>query len=465
MLRIASIALVAFSVSVLPASAATVTLQQNMSESGRPFVNVKVEAAPGETNDLRVEGIDDLSFRVLDSGAPLVAGEGCTADADGSLRCTARHPVHSLFVDAGDGDDRVASTTGFDSVSLSGGPGRDELSPGGAARAYVGLSGGGGDDTLQGGPSDDALDGGGGDDTLRGGPSDDGLDGGGGRDVLLGDGGSDSLDDGDTGFMIESDIGPDVLDGGPGPYDYVSYSYRTAFVTVDVTGARPSGESGEGDRITGVETVFSGSAGSLMLGGPGPERLEGGSGDDTIAGRGGRDYISGYIGSDRLVGGGGADIIVAMERGYGPEPGRDQVRCGSGRDRAVGTSVLDLLARDCETGGTAGFDEEPFAFPVQPVAVRRRGLAFKLPCPAFVRDACFGRMLLSDRRSHPLGSRRYMLPQSRDGVVTVPLSARARRRLKLGGNILRVEPGYGRYVPCSDCRRLGWSIKLEPLPR
>ena len=85
-------------------------------------------------------------------------------------------------------------------------------------------------------------------------------------------------------------------------------------------------------------------------GGTGNDRLRGGAQDDTLNGGAGNDVISGMAGDDLLIGGRGHDFLSA-----GPgndviraaDGTRDDVRCGSGLDRAT-VDANDAVSRDCE---------------------------------------------------------------------------------------------------------------------
>jgi Ca2+-binding RTX toxin-like protein len=70
---------------------------------------------------------------------------------------------------------------------------------------------------MSGGPGNDALDGMGGHDSMVGGSGDDLLQGGGGRDTLTGGGGADELFGGPGIDVLRGGPGDDLLNGGPGP--------------------------------------------------------------------------------------------------------------------------------------------------------------------------------------------------------------------------------------------------------
>ena len=126
---------------------------------------LRVLAAPAEANALTLaNGLTGASMIVTDTGAPLIAGPGCTLGADDSASCSA--PVGSgqftgIVVDAGDVDDSVSVSSSVPATIL-GGDGDDRI------------AGGDGDDSLVGGAGADFADGGGGDDSidLRDGASD-----------------------------------------------------------------------------------------------------------------------------------------------------------------------------------------------------------------------------------------------------------------------------------------------------
>jgi DNA-binding beta-propeller fold protein YncE len=85
----------------------------------------------------------------------------------------------------------------------------------------------------------------------------------------------------------------------------------------------------------------------VIVGRPGPDRIEGLGGADVICGNGGRDVLLGGAGSDRLIGGAGADRLVG---GGGLDvllggAGADVLLGGAGRDRLVGGAGRDRQAQ------------------------------------------------------------------------------------------------------------------------
>ena len=167
----------------------------------------------------------------------------------------------SVFVDAGDGADRVA---------LGG--------VGGATVAEA--RGGGGPDLIFGSTGDDALTGGGGNDILLGGP---GID------------------------LLDGAAGDDILGGGP-DRDAVSYQGRRRAVTVDLA-RRQGGRRGERDLIIDVEGVIGSRGADVLRGSRASDTLVGGEGTarDRLTGRAGDDGLIGY----RSFGGRGADVLDA----------------------------------------------------------------------------------------------------------------------------------------------------------
>ena len=207
--------------------------------------------------------------------------------------------------------------------------------------------------------------------------------------------------------------GADVIDGGGGN-DHVSFAYATGPVHADLATPGAVDPTGEGDAMTGVESVEGGSGDDVLLGADGDSLLVGGDGDDRLDGRGGRDVIVGGRGADTISGGAGDDdlasgsgqIVVPDRRYYTGHTderdtdvvtggagadllrvgtgdrgdagaGRDMVfaagrparlRCGSGeRDRFDGLRV----PRDCERVLVFGAD--------MPTRVRLRGATLTVP--------------------------------------------------------------------------------------
>lgn len=338
------VVLLALAATVAPASAATVSLRVERpvpcAKGCEEITQVRFVAADGERNDVVVsEGLYGV-VTFTDAGAPLRAGEGCSADPDGSAVCRARG-LRDIELSLGDADDRLDARTG---VRADSGSGSDRLTGGG---------------TLDGGPGDDVLVGSG---------------------ILVGGLGADRLEGGDgpqslTGDPAAGPFSPDVMHGGGG-VDTVAYERRATPVVVDLATAEGQGGAGENDVVTGVENVVGSDASDVLRGDEGPNRLDGerlsapitggsgdvidgrggvdllwgGSGPDALDGGAGDDEVWGHGGRDRVAGGDGDDRLLP---GTYEDPG-DRMACGAGRDRTVRPDVRDIVAADCEATDIAG---------------------------------------------------------------------------------------------------------------
>lgn len=183
------------------------------------------------------------------------------------------------------------------------------------------------------------------DNTFYGMAGNDTLSGGKGKDVLYG---GDEL--GTTG------TGDDTLDGGEGADRFVggdgtdtaTYATRSAAVNVSLDGAANDGADGEGDNVSDdVEVVVGGSAGDVLGGSDGRERLRGGDGGDAI---------DGGDAADTLDGEGGDDVIAARDGAP------DTVTCGDGNDM-VNADKEDTVAADCELVDRGPADTPPGGAP------------------------------------------------------------------------------------------------------
>lgn len=122
--------------------------------------------------------------------------------------------VDRLIVQAGAGDDTIENLTEIASL-LSGGAGDDRIQGG---SVHDRIFGGSGVDVIRGGAGMDTIDGGAGADTLYGNEDSDVVYGGAGSgaDVLYGGGGNDELDGGGGSDELHGDAGNDMLRGGFG---------------------------------------------------------------------------------------------------------------------------------------------------------------------------------------------------------------------------------------------------------
>ena len=306
-------------------------------------------AAPGEVNNVIVMRTAD-TYRIVDRGAPVVAGAGCTSVAPNEVAC-AGLDVRVVRIQVLDGNDVVSLST--------------------ARRSVVG--GGDGDDILEGGEGEDALFGDAGDDTLKGGA---------GADALTGAAGADTLSGGGPPLVIPVFGEESEEPGDEFALDVALYASRTSDVTVDLDGEADDGEAGERDNVlpdveaaatgSGDDTVVGNQAINAFFTGPGRDRvfarggedvLLGGRGADVLAGGPGRfSFVLAGAGDDVVTGGSGHDDINAGQGNdrVDARGSRDSVDGGPGNDRMLGRAGRDRLrgghGRDALLGG-GGADE------------------------------------------------------------------------------------------------------------
>jgi Ca2+-binding RTX toxin-like protein len=333
---------------------------------------VDYQAAPGEAND--VEGIltPDI-VTIVDPGAVIVAGDGCSSVSEHEVTCTTAAPSFiGVRLVLGDGDDTAELTSSvlFENA-MDGGEGDDHLInclP--CETHFTDFVGGPGDDTLEAGEPGGRLEGDDGTDTLIGSLTEgDFLIGGEGSDTLRGRGGDDLIwggvgvepeaagDDTITAGKGADEImpaaGDDHVDGGPGR-DELVLRHAPGPVTVRL---RPQTIVGpEAKTIAGIEDVFGTGFADRIYGDEGPNRV---TSNGLVVGRGGADVVQGDgrfwggRGNDLLMGGFARDVLVGG-------PGRDILHGSRGRDRMYGGEGNDKLSardryRDIVSGGS-GFD-------------------------------------------------------------------------------------------------------------
>jgi Ca2+-binding RTX toxin-like protein len=351
-------------------------------------------AAGGETNQLSVSKFVD--YDIQDGGAVITAPAACTTvdpPDQHHVTCPATG-IGNVNIDLGDLNDQLtvddsvyppAVTPGVFFISAEGGPGEDELIGGAGADRLDGgpgddssVRGGSGADHVSGGDGDDLVDGEDGPDTVDGDVGADDVVGGLGDDLVRGGSGADEVDLGAVfaGMLADPEVlrGRDVLEGGAGndqlgvgpgdnlepdvfsggdDTDTVSYSGRSAPVTVTLDGVANDGETGEADNVLpDVERVLGGSDSDTLVGSEAADFLDGGPGDDLVSGLGGSDTLQGGVndsGSDRLVGGAGDDALTGGA-------GDDELLGGEGADALFGAGGSDALAgeggQDALEGGT-----------------------------------------------------------------------------------------------------------------
>jgi Ca2+-binding RTX toxin-like protein len=281
-------------------------------------------ADPGEANDITVTKDSPHVFRIVDQGATIAAGDGCESVSAHEVTCSVA--MDFIRFSLGDQDDS-ASAAGAD--------------------GFFGLSGEGGDDTLEGGLKPDDLWGGPGSDTVRAGPAiDPGEEqvnyvyGGSGDDTLIGGLGNDIFD------YRSCDPGADEFIGGGG-YNRVSYKGCDARVGVTLDDVADDGAVDEGDNVhSDIDSVNGTRFGDHLIGNGNVNSLSGNGGNDVISAFGGRDVLAGGLGKDTLRGGGDHDHFYGQggdDTIYARDRLRDVIEGGSGFDRARINRGLDSV--------------------------------------------------------------------------------------------------------------------------
>lgn len=140
----------------------------------------------------------------------------------------------------------------------------------------------------------------GGNDDLFGYGGDDELHGGAGNDLLVGDDGDDTLF-GDAGSdLLAGERGDDALNGGAG-FDYATFFYSKAGVTVNLAAGTAADGFGGADTLTAIEGVYGSKFADTIRGDAGINELFGNAGDDVLIGGAGKDLTVGNAGADRFV--------------------------------------------------------------------------------------------------------------------------------------------------------------------
>jgi Ca2+-binding RTX toxin-like protein len=167
---------------------------------------------------------------------------------------------NKILIDAGNGDDKVtiSSNVPYSSATILGGGGKDKL------------VGGKGNDLVSGGEENDTVDGGGG--------------------------------------------GGDSLVGGP-DFDTANYSHRTDDLTISLdNNANDGGNKGAEHDNVQTEEVICGAGDDTVTGSSGDDFIAGGAGDDVLKGMGGNDDLIGSTGTDQLYGANGDDFLQAKNQ-------------------------------------------------------------------------------------------------------------------------------------------------------
>ncbi|MFL5895568.1 MAG: hypothetical protein ACJ76Z_10730 [Thermoleophilaceae bacterium] len=337
--------------------------------------NLRYTAADGEQNNVAFSRVSADTFKVVDTGAAIQAGDGCTQDTPNQVTCTTA-PGMPIIAVLGDQIDRAVSRTSR-SAQFFGEAGNDRLA-GASGRDLI--DGGEGDDIATGGGQRDIVRGGPGNDQVYGGGSSDVVEGGDGNDLVVGGNGNDSVSGGAGDDVLREDSAPngtDTLIGGAGS-DTADYSARSAPVGVDLNDLRDDGDvrTNERDDVReSVEVVLGGAAGDKLLGRD--------TSDDTLIGGTGDDFIDGRRGDDHVDGGPGIDQIAARDLSA------DTIGCGDGSD-SVAADERDAVAADCENvRRTVSITLALAARPIFPT------LMFRLRCPATAFKFCAGKVIVA----------------------------------------------------------------------
>lgn len=200
------------------------------------------------------------------------------------------------------------------------------------------LTGGDGDDLIQGLGGADTITAGDGSDTVFGGLGNDLIDAGDGRDTVFGDEGADSIFGSHGDDLLGGDAGNDTLDGGHG-----------ADLLIGGDGDDLANGSFGNDQVFGDSELANvlGTGNDTLFGGPNNDTLIGGGGIDFAQGDSGNDLLqsllvtpSGSIGTDllgdSLIGNGGNDTLIG-------DSGQDALNGDSGQDSLIGNGGNDTL--------------------------------------------------------------------------------------------------------------------------
>ncbi len=287
----ASAALLAAVLALLAATSAAPAATISTSPAGAVASQVSFSAAGGEMNDVTVtRSGDTLTF--AQPGEPLSESSDACEQPGG-----AGTPVSCTI---------EATGTEVDAALLDL---ADEFDASSVAGARFELSGGAGDDTLRGGARSNLLQGDAGADTLVGGAGSDQFLAGAGADTI--NGGGQSADPPACGDQVE----------------YPSAAGNLRITLDDVA----NDDTGDGDVLTGIESIVGGDGDDALTGNQARNCLDGRSGGDTLGGLAGDDVLDGADGGDRLDGGDGDDELDDFTAG-------DEVAVligGNGTDSAI----------------------------------------------------------------------------------------------------------------------------------
>jgi len=264
-------------------------------------------APSGQTNRVFLisEETPVRGIRVIDTGAPVTAGAGCSSVGPNEAFCpTPDFPDHVL-VSVDDLDDYVNTSAAHYETRIEGGDGDDELYSGQNLSAV--MDGGSGADVMSGELSTVDY-------SSRTNP----------LTVTMGDG---LANDGEAGEndLIADDVGAVIGGSGADTFTLTGFDGRVSaglgndhITAIGLSFCGLSG--GKGDDVIEADDGFCSMGGGfgddVLIGGLDNQLMGGGEGDDVLRGGPGRDSLAGDRGADELIGG----------------KGRDHSRGGSGDD-------------------------------------------------------------------------------------------------------------------------------------
>lgn len=218
--------------------------------------------------------------------AAIRVGEGTTGFAN-------RVSNHGLVFGAfqGDLDNDIVVNTGVWHGGIFLGGNSDSFDSRRGELFDGGVSGGDGNDFIDGSQGDDPLSGDAGADSIRGVKGEDTITGDDGNDTLVGGADEDSIFAGSGNDLLIGGRDGDTLDGGAG-FDVASYEKAAGAVTVYLLAPYLNSGEAAGDIYIGVEALTGSKFSDRLTGNSASNHIVGGLGADTMAGGFGNDSYS-----------------------------------------------------------------------------------------------------------------------------------------------------------------------------
>jgi Ca2+-binding RTX toxin-like protein len=294
----------------------------------------------------------------------------------------------AMHVDAGPGDDTIATGDGADLIE--GGDGNDTL------------GGGAGGDRIVGDRGNDTMNGGAGDDTLVWNNGD-------GSDVMNGDDGVDRIE---NNLSAGDDTSTLKVENGRVRYDRINAPFSLSVASSEVFALNTLGGNDSLTTAPGIGIAV------VADGGAGNDTLKGADEADTFFGGSGDDSLDTGAGHDVADGGDGNDLLSIRDGAA------DLARGGAGADKAV-ADAIDAVAADVESvdrllPGVARVGKT--------IKVSKRTALVKLACPAGT-SGCNGTVVLTRtiragklKAVVTLGRARFYLRAGETKALTVRLA-------------------------------------------